>query len=234
MEGVMKQKRTILLIAGSTMPFLGALCYFVIFKNARWVQIFYAFTKVFTLIYPLIALHYLNEHKAFGFFKTLNYSMKTVLLGVGFGVLLFGLMLFLMETPMGEVVRAGSHAMKEKVLAMGIYTHFWLFAILLSTLHSLLEEYYWRWFLFGQFRKIVPGFRAHLLAGVAFSAHHLIVTLEYFPVVWAWFFAAMVGIGGICWSYLYEKTHSLLAAWLCHMMVDFGIFWVGYRVIFSG
>ena len=38
-------------------------------------------------------------------------------------------------------------------------------------------------------------------------------------------------VGGVFWSWLYDRTGSLLGPWLSHLMIDAGIFWVGYELI---
>jgi len=42
-------------------------------------------------------------------------------------------------------------------------------------IHSLLEEYYWRWFLFGGLDRLMRLWPAILLSSVAFVGHHIII-----------------------------------------------------------
>jgi membrane protease YdiL (CAAX protease family) len=59
----------------------------------------------------------------------------------------------------------------------------WKYALLAgfySLFHSLLEEYYWRWFTFRQLRRFVPLWPALLISALAFMGHHVIVLLEFF------------------------------------------------------
>ncbi len=44
--------------------------------------------------------------------------------------------------------------------------NFWIFAIFLSCIHSYMEEFFWRWFVFGNLRKLIPVGGAILLAGI--------------------------------------------------------------------
>lgn len=99
-----------------------------------------------------------------------------------------------------------------------------------SLIHSLLEEYYWRWFVFGQLRRGCSLGPAVAISSVAFTAHHVIVLARYFG--WdspaTWLFVAGVGIGGAIWAWLYDRTQSLYGPWLSHLVVDAAIFWIGY------
>lgn len=213
-------------------PFIGALFYFILYKDSKVVQLLYMGTKFFTLFWPVLVYFALGNMKEFDFFAKLKPQKKPVMAGLIFGILLIICMLGLMETPIGDIVTAGGTAMKDKVIALGISSWYWPFALFISLIHSLLEEYYWRWFVYGQLRKIVPISFAHILGGVSFAAHHLVITSQYFPMGWAVFFASAVGIGGMIWSILYEKHGTLVGVWICHIFADLVIFWVGYQVIF--
>lgn len=223
-----------LLVPACILPLIGALFYFVIFANAQSkVQLIYGLTKVFTLAWPLIALWVLGELNWPGVTSCFRWNTGAILLGLGLGGLICLGMLGLMQTPVGEMVYNSSEAMKAKVHSMGIVHYYWAFALVISVIHSLLEEYYWRWFVFDQLTKCTSEWSAHLIAGLAFSAHHLVVTSQYFSTLWAWLFGLAVGVGGIFWSMLYRRTGSILPIWFSHILVDLGIFWIGWQVMFN-
>jgi uncharacterized protein len=100
-------------------------------------------------------------------------------------------------------------------------------------IHSLLEEYYWRWFLFGGLRRLMPLWPAILLSSLAFAGHHVIVLATYFGLLsWATvLFSAAVALGGAVWAWLYHRSGSLLGPWLSHLMIDAAIFVIGYDLL---
>lgn len=104
--------------------------------------------------------------------------------------------------------------------------------------HSFLEEYYWRWFVFGQLRRLMPVTMAVFLSSAGFMAHHVILLSVYFGW-WSFaslFFSFCVCVGGAIWAWLYHRSESLYGPWLSHALVDAGIFLVGYdavRVMFG-
>jgi membrane protease YdiL (CAAX protease family) len=105
-----------------------------------------------------------------------------------------------------------------------------------SVFHSLLEEYYWRWFVFGWLKRHLRVGSAVLLASLAFMAHHVIVLAVYFPGVMPFFTMALplglaVAIGGGVWCWLYHKTGSLYAAWISHLMIDAALMWIGWDLV---
>jgi membrane protease YdiL (CAAX protease family) len=112
----------------------------------------------------------------------------------------------------------------------------WEYAILAGfycVFHSLLEEYYWRWFVFRQLRRLVPLWPAIIISALGFMGHHVIVLAEFFKeTLWlAWLLSSAVAVGGVFWAWLYERTGSIFGPWLSHFLIDAGIFWIGYDLI---
>lgn len=107
------------------------------------------------------------------------------------------------------------------------------FALFLSVPHSLAEEYYWRWFVFGQARRVMPVWAAVLLSSLGFMAHHVLVLERFLPGQWAAvaLFSGCVAFGGAVWAVIYHRSHSLYAPWASHFLVDAGIMFIGYDLI---
>lgn len=106
-------------------------------------------------------------------------------------------------------------------------------SVFYSLIHSGLEEYYWRWFVFGALRTRTRFAPAAALSSLGFMAHHVLVLALYFG--WAnpatWLLSVSVAIGGLLWAALYERTSSLAGPWLSHLMVDAAIFAIGYDLL---
>lgn len=160
-----------------------------------------------------------------------------VVLGIAFGsvVVAAGWLLFrfaLRDLPM---FAQATPRVLAKITEFGIDTlwKYILLAAFYSLIHSLLEEYYWRWFVFRQLRHLVPMWPAALLSSLAFMGHHVIVLRQFFAdAVWlAWLLSAAVAVGGLFWCWLYERSGSIVSTWLSHLVIDAGIFWVGYELV---
>lgn len=99
-----------------------------------------------------------------------------------------------------------------------------------SLVHSLLEEYYWRWFVFAQLRRLTSMPTAVVVSSLGFMAHHVILLGTFFgfdsPLCWV--FSLAVAVGGAIWAWMYERWQSLVPVWISHLLVDVGIFWIGY------
>jgi membrane protease YdiL (CAAX protease family) len=101
--------------------------------------------------------------------------------------------------------------------------------------HSFMEEYYFRWFVFGQLRHVTKLVPAMIISGLAFMAHHVIVLDHFFHefLGLTMFLSLSIATGGIIWAWQYEKSRSLVGPWISHLIVDAGIFAIGYDVLFS-
>jgi membrane protease YdiL (CAAX protease family) len=129
----------------------------------------------------------------------------------------------------------GPAGIRAKVdqLGMGTPALFVVLALFYSVAHSGLEEYYWRWFVFGGLRsRLTPGW-AIVISSLAFTAHHVIVLGSYFGrASWITFAASLgVAIGGAVWAGIYERSGSLLGPWLSHLIVDAALMTVGYDML---
>jgi hypothetical protein len=112
---------------------------------------------------------------------------------------------------------------------------FVLLAAFLSVIHALLEEYYWRWFVFGELRRLTLVPAALGLSGLAFMAHHVIVLTVLFPGLFLTLvvpLSAGVAAGGLFWAWLYHQSGSIYSCWLSHLLIDAGIMVVGYDLLF--
>jgi membrane protease YdiL (CAAX protease family) len=110
-------------------------------------------------------------------------------------------------------------------------------ALFLSAAHSLFEEYYWRWFVFGWLKRLLPAGAAAVLSSLGFMAHHVVILATYFPGQF-WRLALplsfCVAVGGLVWAWIYHRSGSLYAAWLSHALIDAAIMAVGYLMLRPG
>ncbi len=160
--------------------------------------------------------------------------------GAGFGLVVLAAMMALY---FGWLKPAGylspespvAGAVLDKVQGFGVDT-LWKFGTMsafYSLVHSGLEEYYWRWFVFGQLRRLVSLKWAILVSSIGFMLHHILILGVYFgwcsPATWV--FSAAVAVGGAYWAWLYQRSDSLWGPWLSHLIIDTAIFVVGYDLV---
>ncbi len=107
------------------------------------------------------------------------------------------------------------------------------FAIYISLVNALLEEYVWRWFVFRRCERLVRPAAAALLAAALFTVHHVFALTVYFDWRITALCAAGVFVGGATWSWLYLRYRNVWSPWISHAIVDVAVFWVGWRLIFG-
>ncbi len=155
-------------------------------------------------------------------------------IGLGFGLLIAGAMFGL---SLGYLKPIGFFdepvvAIRSKIESLGLdsVSKYAADGLFYALFHSLMEEYYWRWFVFRRLRDFVSNSTAITISSVGFMAHHVILLAVYFG--WdspaTYLFSAGVAIGGAVWAWLYQHSESLYGPWLSHMLVDAAIFAIGY------
>jgi membrane protease YdiL (CAAX protease family) len=216
------------IIPGLVLNLIGSFFYFVLYADSAIVQAMYAGTKGIMLIWPVAWLIYIRKLPEFGVIPNRFFS---ILLGLLSGVAIVGTGLLLFWQ-FFDFFAGFESEIREKITAMGIEQNYIAFAFGISILHSLFEQFYWRIFVF---RGLLLKFSlpvAAVLSSFFFASHHFVVLAEYFPWWLTLLLGTATGVGGYIWCILYAKTGSIVGSWLSHLMVDSGIFAIGYYIVF--
>jgi membrane protease YdiL (CAAX protease family) len=185
-------------------------------------QLLYVATKLFTLALPLFFIRWEKPRLP---------SLRALASGTFLGLAIAAAVFVLLATPFGESVRSAEPMVLSKVTELGVAKHFILFAIVISILHTGLEEYFWRGFVFTGLTKHISTPKAHALAGLGFALHHVAILSQFFPLLTAILLSVAVGIGGVLWSLLYARTKTLFAPWVSHAIVDAALMIIGYGML---
>lgn len=156
--------------------------------------------------------------------------------GLAFGGAVAVLTLGLYWVLQGTTLLSGmSEKVIAKITALGLDSPPALIAlgVFYSLVHSFLEEYYWRWFVFGRLREWVGQTLAVWVSAAGFTLHHVLVLATFLQeALWmAGVLSVSVLIGGLFWAWLYGRSGSLAGPWLSHLVVDAGIFTVAYLIM---
>ena len=132
--------------------------------------------------------------------------------------------------------QGASQEIADKVagLKMDVPWRYVSMGLFYSIVHAMLEEYYWRWFVFGQLERYCRPGVAVVVSAIGFAAHHVIVLSIYFGAtsVTTWLFSAGIAVGGAFWAWLYHRSGSLIGPWAGHLLIDAAIFSIGYEIVF--
>lgn len=218
------------------LPTLVTLAYFVLAakSSAGVQQTTYAIAKTCQFLFPAVWVLLIQRRRL----QLKPSSTAGLGWGLAFGLLVATAMLLLYHTWLDAepFFLAAERGIREKIAGMSLASPaaFLAVGVFYSLIHSLLEEYYWRWFVFGQLKERMAAGPAIVISSLGFMAHHVLVIGTYFgffsPVTWLFSFG--VAFGGGVWAWMYHRSGSLLGPWLSHMLVDAAIFLIGYEIAF--
>lgn len=232
---------TFAILFALVLPTIVTLAYFVVLTGSppALQQTVYGFGKFLQFGFPAFWIFVVLR-------KKIRWSLPKkagLIPGFLFGLLVLAAMLglyHLLLKPSG-FFDGPSDEIRAKIVGMGLNSigAYIGTGIFYAICHSFLEEYYWRWFVYGRLRLYVTPKTAVVVSSLGFMAHHVILLATYFgwtcPATYLFSFA--VAIGGAAWAWIYERSGSLYGPWLSHCLVDAAIFIVGYdlaRSLFVG
>jgi len=232
-----KHPRWAAIAFGMAFPTLLTLAYFVALADQprRLMQAVYAAGKIVQFSFPALLAWQVSGT----FPMPSRPGARGVTIGLLFGLGAFAGVVALHRAvlvPFGVVGAGVAAAVRAKVAGFGggSAAGYLAMGAFYSLLHSAAEEYYWRWFVFGELRRALKAGRAVALSSVAFAAHHVLILGVFFGWASPWTYALALAVagGGAFWAWLYHRSGSLLGPWLGHLLVDAAIFAVGYDLAF--
>lgn len=225
--------RWALLLPGLLMPLAASFFYFVLYPGTAFGNAFFTGIKIFYLVWPALCVVGILREPLID--RTIRKRHAASLIpGIAFGLLTLAALFSLLQLgPFRELIESNHGRIAEKIKDLGEAETYFTFAIFICLVNSAMEEYYWRWFCYGQARQLMPIPLAHLVAAIGFAAHHIVILSQFFPLGWAFAIGACVGTGGAFWSWQMQRYNSLIGPWLSHLLVDIGIVWVGWEALQS-
>ncbi len=168
--------------------------------------------------------------------NTSNTRNTNLLIGVLFGIGVVAAMLgaYYFLLPEGLVAELNERV-RARVKATGLDSKaaFLALSVFYVAIHSFLEEYYWRWFVFDQLQQSMTVWKANGIAALGFMAHHVVLLGTFFG--WAsplgYLISLSVAVGGLFWAWLFNRQWGFRSSWISHAFVDAGIFGLGMAIV---
>ncbi len=195
-------------------------------------QVIYSGAKVLQFVFPVCWVWLVQKQRL----QVWPPSARGILLGLAFGVAVLAAAMGLYHgwLKSAEFFTDGIVPIREKVSEMGVSSawKFGALGIFYSLCHSFLEEYYWRWFVFTQLKRLIPLWPAIVVSALGFTAHHVLVIGTFFGITspMTWLLSLAVAVGGVFWAWLYHRSESLIGPWIGHLFIDAAIFLIGYDI----
>ncbi len=230
-------------MVAALLPTFAAWLYFVVWAHTPWMRVLYGGAKVVQGALPLIGWWLLRMERWPARGSAAETSSQAARPGAALAGLISGgviggavLAAFAGPLPAWLPLDEAAGRIHRLLGDFGAATplRFLLLALGLSVAHSLFEEFYWRWFLFGQLQLRMPLPAALTLAGLAFASHHWIVVDSFLGGehrLTTTLLTLLVAVGGAWWGWLFHRHRSLLAPWLSHLLVDGALMAVGWQLV---
>jgi len=152
----------------------------------------------------------------------------TFLPALAIGLLLFALTYFLfiffqdrlLDTEHLQVVLESWHIEKRHIIP---------FMFMMIVANSVIEEIYWRGYLYRKLERIVSPGRVVLLSSAFYTSYHIITTMSLFPLQYAIIFTIIIFSAGIFWAIMRRKYDSIFYPLISHLLADLGIMLIYLR-----
>ncbi len=179
------------------------------------------------LLFPLVCSLF---HRKIEFRSLFHGTRKGFLLAFGLGVALFGVILggYFLLSPVFDFSKIAS----SLTASTGVDKSNFLFVSLyISFVNSLLEEFFFRGFVFTNLKNASSRFFAHGFSAVLFSLYHTAMMIGWFSL--PLFLLVLVGLaaGGIIFNLLNEKGGTVYVSWVVHMFANFAINTIGFILL---
>lgn len=149
--------------------------------------------------------------------------MSSILLGVGVFTIILGVYFILKNFidlgTIQDIIEKNLNVNKNNFVFVALY---------ISFINSLLEEFFFRGFIFLNLKKIASRGFAYTYSALAFAIYHVAIMTNWFtPSI---FILTMIGlfVGGLIFNYLNDKSENIYNSWLVHMFANFAINTVGF------
>jgi membrane protease YdiL (CAAX protease family) len=202
---------------GLFIQLIGAFLSFSLFWEKEYGNSIYYLSLVVMVIFSGILLFYSKANLPH-FLKKKDRKLS-LFLGGGSGIIIAGLIYLFYLLFKGYLFQF-SGLVNEAFENLGLKNYFLLFALFVSLLHSLVEEVYWRQFIFRGLNLKLPFIWSLIISSIFFGAHHLLILMVALPFWLAFLLCIPIAVGGGIWALILKRTDSLLGPWISHLIID--------------
>lgn len=103
-------------------------------------------------------------------------------------------------------------------------------AIYISFINSLLEEFFFRGFIFTNLKALTSRGIAYSISALVFALYHIAMMTSWFSILLFALLLAGLTVGGVLFNYLNEKQGNIYTSWFVHMFANFAINTVGFML----
>lgn len=188
-----------------------------IYKSVIKLLLFMAIPVLYTMVDRNIKLKEIFK------LRSKKQLLISIILGLGVYIIIFTAYLILKSfidlENIKNIMEKSINVNRDNFIQVAIY---------ISFINSLLEEFFFRGFIFLNFKKLFKRELAYIASALAFAIYHVAIMANWFTV--PLFILSMIGlfVGGLIFNYLNDKNSNIYSSWLVHMAANFAINTVGF------
>jgi len=107
-----------------------------------------------------------------------------------------------------------------------------LFLFIMIFANSILEEIYWRGYVFFRLQEKLDSRQVIVLTSLFYASYHLITTINLFSVTVGLIFSMVIFGIGLFWGFLRQRYDSIYVPMISHLMADLGIMLIYLKFIY--
>lgn len=176
------------------------------------------------LAVPFLVSRFCKELR---FARLFRFQREGLLPALGLGAAVYALILggyFLLRgwidfSGIVDSLSSGAGVNRDNFLFVSLY---------ISFINSLLEEFFFRGFLFANLKDSAGRATAYGFSSLMFALYHVAMMIGWFhPAVTLLLIAGLM-VGGMIFNSLNEKQENICTSWLVHMFANFAINTIGF------
>lgn len=184
-----------------------------------------SFVKI--ILFACIPIIYCSFSKSISLKDYLKIGSKkqlllSLLLGLGVYFFIIGAFLivkkFIDLSEISNSLSDGLNVSKNNFIYVAIY---------ISFINSLLEEFFFRGFIFLSLKKYASRTFSYLFSAFAFSFYHVAIIINWFNIFIFLLILFGLVIAGLLFNWINEKSENIYNSWLVHMFANFAINTIG-------
>ena len=159
--------------------------------------------------------------------RLFRFRRESILPALGLGIGVYAVILggyFLLRNLIDfsgivDSLSSGAGVNKDNFLFVSLY---------ISFINSLLEEFFFRGFLFANLKHSAGRGLAYGFSSLVFALYHVAMMIGWFHPAITLLLIAGLTVGGMIFNFLNEKQENICTSWLVHMFANFAINTVGF------
>lgn len=178
-------------------------------------------------LFLLVPFLVTRVNRSIRFSQLFRFQRRAIVPAAGLGIAIYALILggyFLLRNVIDFSGIAGTLSANAGVNK----NNFLFISLYISFINSLLEEFFFRGFLFSNLKQAATRRFAYTFSSLMFALYHVAMMIGWFhPAILLLLIAGLIA-GGMIFNFLNEKQENIYISWLVHMFANFAINTVGF------